>query len=233
MSYQALASVYDGFFEAEYVQKILQRYRRILTDFGVARGDILDMGCGTGRLSLALAQGGAKVCGVDPDAAMLACAQEKSQEIRWQCCTLPQVEGAGRFDAVTASLDVVNHITDEQELLDSFCAAKRLLRRGGVLVFDINTEKKFRRVYGQNAYVFRAPEAFAAWENDYDEQDELCRFTVDVFTRCGDHYHRKTDVIYERLYREDQLKELLRKAGFHTVWIQSMDQGTRHVYIAK
>ncbi len=235
MSYEALARVYDGFFERDYDQKILCRYRRILIDAGVIRGDILDMGCGTGRLSIALAEGGAQVCGVDPDAAMLACAKEKGAglDIDWQCCTLPQVEGQACFDAVTASLDVVNHITDEQELMDSFCAARRLLRRGGVLVFDVNTEKKFREVYAQNAYVFRSLGAFAAWENDYDEEEELCRFTVDVFTQQGSSYTRKTDVIDERLYRDEQLRRMLRQAGFRMILTQGMDHGTRHIYIAK
>lgn len=235
MSYQALARVYDGFFEQDYHEKILRRYRCILQRFGVANGKILDLGCGTGRLALAFARQGAQVWGVDPDADMIACAKEKSGDlpIQWLVGTLPQVEGENRFDAITASLDVVNHITREDRLLDTLCAARRLLRRGGVLVFDINTEKKFREVYGKNSYIFRDMGAFAAWENDYDEKRQLCRFTVDVFTKTGEHYDRKTDIIYERMYRDEQIRLLLRTAGFRTVMWQGMDQGTRHIYMAK
>lgn len=235
MSYQALARVYDGFFEQDYHEKILRRYRRILQDFGVAEGNILDLGCGTGRLALYFVAKGASVCGVDPDADMIACAKEKGEglPVSWEVATLPQVDGEERFDAITASLDVINHITKESELLDTFCAAWRLLRRGGVLVFDVNTEKKFREVYGENCYVFRTLGAFAAWENDYDADREICQFTVDVFTQNGDRYDRKTDIIYERMYRDAQIRDLLRMAGFHTVLRQSMDQGTRHIYIAK
>jgi ubiquinone/menaquinone biosynthesis C-methylase UbiE len=235
MSYEALARVYDGFFERDYDEKILRRYRRILTDADAIGGRILDMGCGTGRLAIALARGGAMVCGVDPDEAMLACAQEKGigLSIEWICGTLPQVEGSSRFDAITASLDVVNHITDKEALQESFCAAYRLLDKGGCLVFDVNTEKKFREVYGQNAYVFRALGAFAAWENDYDEDEEICQFTVDVFTQAGDRYERKTDIIYERMYRDADLRRMLKAAGFRIILQQGMDHGTRHLYIAK
>jgi ubiquinone/menaquinone biosynthesis C-methylase UbiE len=235
MSYEALARVYDGFFERDYDEKILRRYRRILTDADAIGGRILDMGCGTGRLAIALAGGGATVCGVDPDEAMLKCAREKSigLSIEWICGTLPQVEGSSRFDAITASLDVVNHITDKEALQESFCAAYRLLDKGGCLVFDVNTEKKFREVYGQNAYVFRALGAFAAWENDYDEDEEICQFTVDVFTQAGDRYERKTDIIYERMYRDADLRRMLRAAGFRIILQQGMDHGTRHMYIAK
>lgn len=235
MSYQALSRVYDGFFEREYHEKIVRRYRRILQRFGVAGGKILDLGCGTGRLALAFARAGAQVCGVDPDVDMIACAKEKSGElpIEWRVATLPMVAGETCYDAVTASLDVVNHITREDELLDTLCAARRLLKRGGVLVFDINTEKKFREVYADNSYVFRELGAFAAWENDYDEKREICRFTVDVFTQKGETYERKTDVIYERMYRDERIRFLLRTAGFRTVLWQGMDQGTRHIYIAK
>ncbi len=235
MSYQALSRVYDGFFEQDYHEKIVRRYRRILQKFGVADGRILDLGCGTGRLALAFARAGAQVCGVDPDDDMIACAKEKSVDlpIEWRVATLPQVDGNGDFDAITASLDVVNHITREDQLLDTFCAARRLLRRGGVLVFDINTEKKFREVYGDNSYIFRESGALAAWENDYDEKREICQFTVDVFTQKGERYERQTDIIYERMYRDEQIRLLLKTAGFGTILRQGMDQGTRHIYIAK
>lgn len=235
MSYQALAQVYDGFFERDYDQKILRRYRRILRDTGKIRGDILDLGCGTGRLSIALAAGGARVVGVDPDRDMLACAKDKSVglNVDWQCGTLSQIAGKDRFDAITASLDVINHITNRKDLQDTFCAAARLLRKGGLLVFDVNTEKKFREVYGQNSYIFRSLGAFAAWENDYDKEQELCQFTVDVFTQAGDRYERKTDMIYERMYRDEDLCRMLKKAGFRMILRQGMDQGTRHIYIAK
>lgn len=235
MSYQALSRVYDGFFEPDYHEKIVRRYRRILQTFGVADGKILDLGCGTGRLALTFARAGAQVCGVDPDADMIACAKEKSvgMPIEWRVATLPQVDGNGDFDAITASLDVVNHITREDQLLDTFCAARRLLRRGGVLVFDINTEKKFREVYGDNSYIFREAGALAAWENEYDEKREICQFTVDVFTQKGEQYERRTDIIYERMYREEQIRLLLNTAGFGTILRQGMDHGTRHIYIAK
>ena len=235
MSYEALARVYDGFFERDYDEKILRRYRRILTDADAIGGRILDMGCGTGRLAIAFAKGGATVCGVDPDEAMLACAKEKGigLPIEWVCGTLPQIDGTDYFDAITAGLDVVNHITEQEVLQESFCAAHRLLTKGGCLVFDVNTEKKFREVYGQNAYVFRALGAFAAWENDYDEDEEICRFTVDVFTQDGERYKRNTDIIFERLYRDMDLRRMLKAAGFRMVLQQGMDHGTRHLYIAK
>ena len=235
MSYQALARVYDGFFEADYHEKILRRYRRILQDFGVADGNILDMGCGTVRLAIYFAGLGARVCGVDPDEAMLTCAREKSQgmEIEWHRGRLHEIEGEGRFDAITASLDVINHITCENEVLDSFCAARRLLRRGGVFVFDVNTEKKFREVYADRSYIFRKDDALAAWENDYDEKRELCRFTVDVFTKTDGGYERKTDIIHERMYRDETIRRMLKMAGFGRILRQGMDHGTRHIYIAK
>ena len=235
MSYTALAKVYDGFFEKEYIEKLTNRYRRVLLGCGVLRGRILDLGCGTGRLSISLAKSGASVWGVDPDGAMIEqaiCNANGLDTVFWQGY-LPRFQGESEFDAVTASLDVVNHITDEEVLLDTFCAVKRLLKKGGVFVFDVNTEKKFREVYGQNAYVFRSEQAFAAWENDYDESCGICRFTVDVFTKQGDNYQRQTDIIEERCYRHEALSTLLRKAGFRIISYQGMDNGTRHLYIVK
>ena len=85
----------------------------------------------------------------------------------------------------------------------------------------------------QSSSILLYSSAFAAWENDYDEDEEICQFTVDVFTQAGDRYERKTDIIYERMYRDADLRRMLKAAGFRIILQQGMDHGTRHIYIAK
>ena len=110
---------------------------RLLDAANVAPGErVLDLGCGTGELSLALKrrQPAAQVIGLDPDPKALARAGQKG---RAAGCEIEWTQGyAGRapfpahsFDRVVSSL-VIHHLTSEQKR-EAFADVRRLLRAGG------------------------------------------------------------------------------------------------------
>jgi SAM-dependent methyltransferase len=100
---------------------------------GPAPLEVLDLGCGTGTLAIALAGGGARVTAIDPDLRVLARAQAKagSPAVRW----LQGFADAARHlppasvDRVVFSL-VLHHLQDEAKLL-ALTQAHRVLRPGG------------------------------------------------------------------------------------------------------
>jgi SAM-dependent methyltransferase len=96
-----------------------------------AFGRALDLGCGTGRLTRALAQRGATV-GLDGSGAMLARAQANQLTALAQgdAFALPFADAS--FDVVTA-LRLVFHFVDAEKLL---CEAARMLAPGGAILFD-------------------------------------------------------------------------------------------------
>lgn len=99
----------------------------------VAGLDVLDIGCGDGLLAAKLAAAGARVTGIDPDAAMLRAAAERTagRDIRF----LP-----GRIEALPfpdASFDLVTAVTVLCFVKDEATAWRemaRVLRPGGRLV---------------------------------------------------------------------------------------------------
>lgn len=109
-------------------------------DFGtsVRGGRVLDLGCGTGRVTVAIAQTGCTVMGVDPDPPSLEAARAKpsGDQVEW-------VDGDSRaipvnrlFDVAIMSANVAQEILDDSELARSFADIASHLVPGGRLAFD-------------------------------------------------------------------------------------------------
>jgi SAM-dependent methyltransferase len=100
---------------------------------------ILDLGCGTGRNAVALAQLGAKVIAVDPSAERLAAARERADaaEVRVE---LHQAELADlaflRSDSVDAALSAMA-LAEVDDLARVFRQVHRVLKREGPLVASV------------------------------------------------------------------------------------------------
>ncbi|MCC7427397.1 MAG: methyltransferase domain-containing protein [Alphaproteobacteria bacterium] len=99
----------------------------------VAGLDLLDIGCGDGMLAADMAMAGARVIGIDPDAAMLEAARPRAAGhgfhlVRGRIEALPFA--AGSFDLVTA-VTVLCFVRDETA---AWREMARILRPGGALV---------------------------------------------------------------------------------------------------
>lgn len=99
---------------------------------------VLDLGCGTGRLTIALAQAGHQVTGLDPHADSLHAARAKpgAQDVEWIDGTSAHLPDAATFDAVLMSSHVVQAITIDDEWARTLADVQSALCLGGRLVFD-------------------------------------------------------------------------------------------------
>ncbi|HHX81822.1 MAG TPA: bifunctional 2-polyprenyl-6-hydroxyphenol methylase/3-demethylubiquinol 3-O-methyltransferase UbiG [Pseudomonadaceae bacterium] len=107
--------------------------------------ELLDVGCGGGILSEAMAQRGARVTGIDMGAAPLAVARlhllESQLDIHYEQTTAEDFAGRhpGRFDVVTC-LEMLEHVPDPEAVVR---ACYTLLKPGGHLfVSTINRNPK-------------------------------------------------------------------------------------------
>ncbi len=109
-----------------------------------ANGPVLELGCGSGRLLLPLAQAGMTVMGLDNSAAMLARAQTRlapEPEIVQNRVTLREGDMTGfavdgRFPLILISYNTFMHL-DNNQALACLKQARRHLLAGGQLFIDL------------------------------------------------------------------------------------------------
>lgn len=172
--YQALAGVYDclnreidyerwsGFLESCF-DRFLPARPRI----------VLDLACGTGRMTFPLADRGYDMIGIDGSEDMLAEAYRKSTErtIRimdeagtdelpagittplFLCQDMRNFELYGTVDAAVCCLDSINYLCGDGDLDACLSCLYLYIAPGGLLVFDVNSPATFENIYGRNAYI--------------------------------------------------------------------------------
>lgn len=99
---------------------------------------ILDLGCGTGLLSVRLAALGHTVTGVDPAEAMLDIARHRhgGDQVHWILGDVNAVPAGSRFDLALMTGHVFQVFLGETETLAMLSAIRRHLDPGGRLVFE-------------------------------------------------------------------------------------------------
>ncbi len=236
-SYEALAKVYDKLNgEVDYAA-IAAFYEKVFSCYGITPELVLDLGCGTGSMTLELAARGYDMIGVDASAEMLTKAYERMYSrgqggILFLQQDMRSFELYGTVGAVVSTLDCVNYLTGDGDIDRCFALVHNYLDPDGVFVFDVNTPYKFKHVYGDNAYILEEEDgsAYCGWQNDYDEQSGLCRFLLSVFAEEKDgRYTRADEEQTERCYGRETLIAALEKAGFADIcFYGDTDLGAPH-----
>ncbi|MGC4939780.1 class I SAM-dependent methyltransferase [Kribbella sp. DT2] len=118
-------------------------YYRSLAD-QVGATTIIDLGCGTGLLTRALATPGRQVVGVDPSPTMLGFARRQpgADAVTWIDGDATALPGDATADLVISSGNAIMHVEDLRATLNRLTA---VLRPGGMISFE--TRNPARRAW--------------------------------------------------------------------------------------
>ena len=217
MAYEALAASYDRLTNDVPYGEIFAFYRQLWAEYGAQPATAVDLACGTGSMTVLLAEAGLSVIGVDQSEEMLTMAYGKAMEMenppyfvrqRIQQLRLPRP-----VDLAVCCLDGLNYITDPVQLRAALTRIIKTLNPGGLLIFDINSEAKLSAQDGQT-FVDEDENVFCLWRAEYDPRTRLIRYGMDVFRKQGRLWSRGREEHLEYAYREAELAEWLREAGF-------------------
>ena len=136
--YDAIAELYDP-----WSRSVIEDVDFYVAEARSAGGLVVELGVGTGRIAIPIAQQGIRVIGVDSSREMLAaCARRAEAEgvadlldLRLGDLRSPPVDG--QVPLVICPFRSYLHLADDGERIDALTAARSILVPNGRLVFDV------------------------------------------------------------------------------------------------
>ena len=223
--YSSLAAYYDTLNDTVDYDEWFEFIENIFKKNEAAPRSVLDLACGTGEMSIRLAKGGYETIGIDLSCEMLTLARNKAAEENLDILLLNQdmssFELYGTVNAVVCCLDSINYLTSADDVLSCFGTVHNYLEPGGLFIFDINSEYKFKNIYSDNAYVYETENLFCTWQNYYNSKNRICDFYLDFFAEQNGLYKRFSETQREKCYTLKQITTYLKKTSFELIGIYS------------
>lgn len=218
-AYDALAASYDALTYDVPYEKILAFWETVLHGRGKRPASVVDLACGTGSLSVLLAERGYDVTGVDSSEEMLTQAAGKAAGMEHPPMLVRQKMESLRLPApadwIVSCLDGLNYVNQD--------ACRKTMRRcfdslapGGMLTFDVSSPHKLRQMDGQ-VWLDETEREYCVWRTEFDEKENVCRFGVDLFTRQGSLWRREFEEHRQYAHRTEDLTAWLEEAGFRKI----------------
>lgn len=189
-------------------------------------GKVLELACGSGRLSIPIARQGLQVTGLDLSRSMLNQAKTKAQEsglqIQFQAGDIRQFRLAEKFEFIFCGFNSSQHLHEEREYRSFLDHVKKHLAANGTFAFDIFNPSisMLNRKPNERFLVSSYPDPDDGLEitvSEYPSYDSAKQLTSYRFI-----YEKGGKVIFEkqfslRIYFPLEMDVLLRNAGFQII----------------
>ena len=229
MNYDDLADLYDHQYDT--YRDDLHHYARLAENTG---GRVLELGAGTGRVTVHLARRGARITGLEPSARMLERAEERAREADARV-TLVQGDMRDftlheRFDLIIAPFNALMHLYTPQDQLSALRRVHAHLHEGGTFAFDVYVPNFGPEgVLRHEGETFRHPDGsrtdvFVLQRVERARQVVTTDYLVDTTAPDGT-LKRAHRTLTQRYYTRFELEWMLRHAGFTARFHGSFEGG--------
>nr|MDA3834656.1 methyltransferase domain-containing protein [Spirochaetales bacterium] len=190
---------------------------------------LLEIGSGTGSLTLELAQTCAHTVGIDIDESMISFAHEKQHHYKKQAhiialnmLDIDLLFTPEYFDVIFSFGNGLVHLLSPQEILDVLSASKQLLRQGGHLLLQIINYDRI--LENKISFLPTIENEHITFERRYNymKDEHLIKFTTELTDKTTGEISVQQVQLYPLIQTE--LQTLLLEAGFTEVsWYGGFD----------
>lgn len=211
------ANIYDGL---NTFLSDLQFYKKWLPKNKEAK--ILELCCGTGRLTVPIAKAGYNICGVDYTSSMLEQAKVKASEagleINFIEADIRSLNLQEKFDFIFIPFNSIHHLYKNEDFFKAFNGVKNHLKEGGLFLLDcfnpniqyiVEGEKEQRKIAEYTTEDGRA--VLIKQTMRYESATQINRIEWHYFINGEFHSIQNLDM---RLFFPQELDSYLEGAGF-------------------
>lgn len=135
--YKVLAKFYDGLVKDD---SATQSWVSLITQH-ITKKNIMELACGSGEITLALAKEGYQIDASDISKEMLEEAKQKDKDhsVHYYQMDMTQFHHDKQYDGIICLCDSINYILKDEELSSLFEKIYQALVPSGVFIFDVHS----------------------------------------------------------------------------------------------
>jgi ubiquinone/menaquinone biosynthesis C-methylase UbiE len=209
-------------------EELVNGMARVLSDYGIEQGRLLDLCCGNGRVSINMAKRGFIAVGVDISRTFLKDAKRRAEE-HGVSRMVTFLEGdvrelksfvnrkSGPFDVVVSAWTSIGFYSEEDDL-NVFRQARELSKPGAVLFIAETMHTGYLSIKFAPASYAEVDGMLMLEDRNYDPTSGRMRTAWLFYERKGQdlHFVDRVDIDH-RVYSLTELCSLIRKAGWEIV----------------
>lgn len=231
MMYEALAHFYDALVQddeatAAWVQ---------LIEASIPKGRIMELACGSGEITIALANAGYQVTASDLSADMIAEARKKpgSEAITWSCMDMCKFTDSNTYQGILCLCDSFNYLLDEDHVREMLQGVYDHLEEDGIFLMDMHSQDRlaeFEEEYNEAGRIDGQEYQWTIFSEDDCIYQNFAFYDEEGRTTLEQHIQR----VYDPLVIEGMLKEIGFDVKILTDFTQEgIVEGEKQFYICK
>ncbi|MBC8066010.1 MAG: class I SAM-dependent methyltransferase [Chlorobia bacterium] len=213
-SFTTVAPYYDELMHQVPYRMWVGYYLLLLSHQNIKPKTILDVCCGTGTMCELLTDEGFSMSGFDLSAEMIRQAKKKAarerKDIRYEVGDAAEFEMGEQYDAAFSFFDSLNNILEADHLQRAFHKIAKHVKPSGSFIFDVNTAYAFETELFNQENLKKGNSIRYQWRGDWDPKSQIITVTMN-FWKSGNEF---TEIHRQRAYKDEDLREMLAKAGF-------------------
>jgi SAM-dependent methyltransferase len=222
--YKDFAYIYDKLsfdiaydFYAENIKKLIKKH-------AIKNDRMLELACGSGKLTEHFFDDFKEIDAVDLSEDMLNVFSQKHgfDKAHLFCSNMVEFVNENSYDLIVVLLDSVNYLTDKKDFERLIENSYKNLKKGGLLVFDLNSEYKMKEIFGDETYVYEYEDIF--YSRDCLTEGDIVDMELNFFIEEENGFYKRIiENQVQRIYSIEYAREKLLENNFSDIEIFDED----------